>query len=310
MRKKTDETPEENTEEKSEEKSEEENKPKFKIVKRSSALKGESVAHGMKLPSEEITKAQLEFIKEMEKKELEKQEKEAALNAIESFIYDKKDKLYEEGGFSETATDEEKEQIQTALTGAEDWLWDVEEPTAKIYNEKLSELEKLTSKWLNRAKELKDRPKILKSFEEQFNATKHIVADVKKNNEKMPEDDKPLTDKEIETLEKKYQDAMNWKNETLAKQNELKDTDEPIMTYEKCFKKSEELRREVDYVIRKIKSFRPKPKKKEEEKKEDKAEDKTGDKSEEKKSEDTEKSDEKTTDAPKEDEVTHDSAEL
>jgi len=138
---------------------------------------------------------------------------EAALNAIESFIYDKKDKLYEEGGYSETATDEEKEEITKALSEAEDWLWDVEEPTAKIYGEKLSELEKLTAKWLNRAKELKDRPKILKSFEEQFNATKHIIADVKARNEKMPEDDRPFTDKEIETLEKKYEEIVNWKNQ-------------------------------------------------------------------------------------------------
>merc|ERR1712048_799267 len=211
----------------------------------------------------------------------------------------------------ETATQEEKDEVSKVLGEAEDWLWDVEEPTAKIYNEKLSELEKLTAKWLNRAKELKDRPKILKSFEEQFNATKHIIADVKKNNEKMPEDDRPFTDKEIETLEKKYEEIVNWKNETLAKQKEMKDTEEPVMTYEKCFKKSEELRREADYVIRKAKSWRPKPKKKEEDKKdESKSDEKTEEKAEDEEQQNNEEKSEEntTTDKPTEEEVTHDSA--
>merc|ERR1712066_748733 len=263
---------------------------------------------------EDSKKQQLALIIELEKKELEKQEREAALNAIESFIYEKKDKLYEEGGFSETATDEEKETIQAALSEAEDWLWDVEEPTAKIYNEKLAELEKLCSKWLARAREFKDRPKILKSFEEQFNSTKHILADITKNNEKLPEDDRPFTDKEIETLEKKYEEIVNWKNETLAKQKEMKDTEEPVMTYEKCFKKSEELRREADYVIRKAKSWRPKPKKKEEDKKdESKSDEKTEEKAEDDKSEEKEQQNEEdkseettTTDKPTEEQVTHD----
>merc|ERR1712066_289389 len=192
-------------------------------------------------------------------------------------------------GYQRRVHGEEKEEITKALSEAEDWLWDVEEPTSKIYGEKLSELEKLTAKWLNRARELKDRPKILKSFEEQFNATKHIIADVKKNNEKMPEGDRPFTDKEIETLEKKYEEIVNWKDETLAKQKEMKDTEEPIMTYEKCFKKSEELRREADYVIRKAKSWRPKPKKKEEDKKdESKSDEKTEEKTEDDKSEEKE----------------------
>merc|ERR1711879_536258 len=164
------------------------------------------------------------------------------------------------------------------------------------YNEKLSELEKLCGKWLARAREFKDRPRILKSFEEQFNNTKHIIADIKKNNEKLPDDDRPFTDKEITTLVDKYDEIMNWKNDTLAKQKETPDTEEPVMTYEKCFKKSEELRREVDYVLRKAKSWRPKPKKKEEEKKEDEAE------------KDTEKTEEPT-EAPKQEESTHDSGE-
>lgn len=295
---------EEKTEEKSDEQSEDSDnsEKKFKTVTFKSNLEGNSAYHGMKLPSKEIAEGQLEFIKDMEKKELEKEEKEASLNAIESFIYDKKDKLTEEGGYSETATEEEKEVIRAALTEAEDWLWDVEEPTSAVYNEKLAELEKISDKWLSRAKEFRDRPQIIKSFKDQFNATKHIIKDLRVKNAKLPEDDKMLTESEIDSLVKKYENTMEWQSEILAKQKAMKHTEEPVMTYEKCYKRSEELRREVDYVLRKAKSYRPKPKKKEE-KKDEKTEEKS-EKSEEKPDE------EKTTEAPKEEEVTHDSAEL
>merc|ERR1711957_297872 len=124
--------------------------------------------------------------------------------------------------------------------------------------------------------------------------------DVRVRNAKLPEDDKMVTESEIESLVKKYENVMEWQSEILAKQKAMKHTEEPVMTYEKCYKKSEELRREVDYVLRKAKSYRPKPKKKDE-KKDEKSE--KGEKSE-------EKSEEKSTEAPKEEEVTHDSAEL
>merc|ERR1712160_131345 len=105
-------------------------------------------------------------------------------------------------------------------------------------NEKLAELEKVSEKWLSRAK------------------------DVRVRNAKLPEDDKMVTESEIESLVKKYENVMEWQSEILAKQKAMKHTEEPVMTYEECYKKSEELRREVDYVLRKAKSYRPKPKKK------------------------------------------------
>merc|ERR1711879_434260 len=57
----------------------------------------------------------------------------------------------------------------------------------------------------------------------------------------------------------------------VKKQKELKDTDEPVLTLDAAIKESEKLRREVDFMIKKAKTWRPK--KKEEPKKDEKVKD-------------------------------------
>ena len=60
-------------------------------------------------------------LKELKKKEDEKKEREIALNSLESFIYETKDKLYDET-WQECSVDEERELIQTGFQEASDWL--------------------------------------------------------------------------------------------------------------------------------------------------------------------------------------------
>merc|ERR1711879_622624 len=99
---KTDETEEkdEKSEEKKEEKKEEEKKPKYRKVKRTVNLKSEStLVRNAAIPEEKL-KAQKQLLTELHKKEIAKRDRESALNALESFIYDKQDKLDQEG-FSE-----------------------------------------------------------------------------------------------------------------------------------------------------------------------------------------------------------------
>jgi len=299
--------PAEEAKEGDEKKEEEKPEPKYKTVKRSVTLAGEPKAHTGEMPAKEATEAMAAFLKKLQDAEAEKKAREAALNDIETFIYDKKDKLDLAGeGYAETVGEEEKEKIRTALTEADKWLWDVEEPTSAVYKEKLGELEKISAKWLNRAKEFQERPKILESFEDQFNHTRYLIQHIKKTHAEQPEDDRTFTDKEIETLETKYKEVMDWKNETKATQDSMDLTAEPVLTYAESFKKSEILRREADYVIKRAKSWRPKPKK-EEPKKEEKAGDepaKEGDKadstSDDKTKESSEKTEEKKSDTHEE----------
>merc|ERR1712048_604201 len=128
--------------------------PKYKTVKINENLNGEPESHIGGVPAKEATEAMAKFLKKLQDAEEEKKAREAALNAIETFIYDKKDKLELEGeGYAETVGEEEKEKIRTALSEADEWLWDVEEPTSQTYKDKLAELEKITKKWMSRAYE-------------------------------------------------------------------------------------------------------------------------------------------------------------
>ena len=259
--------------------------PKYKKVKSSVTLGSTHEFVNLINTNEEKIKAQVALLTMLENRELEKRQREEALNKLESLIYDKQDKLYAEGGYAETVSEEDREKFSAALSAASDFIWDVEEPTAKIYNDKTDELTEMMKEWVARAEEMKVRPKLLKDLEDHFNMTKSFLTAIKKTHSEQPEDDRTFTDKEIETLEEKYNEIVDWKNSTVKKQEELSPLEEPVITVKIVAEKSKALDREASYLAKKAKSWRPKPKK--EEKKEDEAKD------EEKKEEKAEKNNEK-----------------
>ena len=65
-------------------------------------------------------------------------------------------------------SEEEKETLRTTFSEESDWLWDVEEPTATDYQEKLTELKKATKSWSKRVEEANNRPEAIERLEESF----------------------------------------------------------------------------------------------------------------------------------------------
>lgn len=141
---------------------EEEEAPKYKKVKSSVTLSAEGEFTGTQFYTEGQLKLQNEVLNLLEKREEEKRAREAALNRLESLVYDRQAKLEEEGGFKETISEEDSGKYATALSQASDFIWDVEDPTAKIYNDKAEELETMMKDWMFRAEEYKNRPRYLK----------------------------------------------------------------------------------------------------------------------------------------------------
>lgn len=299
--KKEDAKTEEKAEDKSEEKAEEQ-KPKYRKIKSVVTLKSDSQYINVNLPSEDQLKAQVKVLTMLEEREIEKKEREAALNSLESFIYDKQDKLYEEGGYKETLSEEDREKFSASLSAASDFLWDVENPTAKIFKEKLTELEEMTKTWLYRADEHIKRPKLLQLLEDQFNHTRTFMNVVITQHEKQPEDDKTFTEKEISTLKGKYEEVIDWKNKTIEKQKSMALTEEPEFTEKLVYQKAQMLDRELNYMVKKAKSWKPKPPPKEE-KKDDKKDEKEEDKD--KKEESTEEKTEEKKEDSKEEKKDH-----
>lgn len=93
----------------------------------------------------------------------EKVRRETALNNLESYVIDAQQKLDSEE-YAVAATEKETEEIRKACAEISDWLYeDGFAATAEVYEEKLSELQKLTNDVYERVIEHRDRPEVLKA---------------------------------------------------------------------------------------------------------------------------------------------------
>lgn len=62
-------------------------------------------------------------------------------------------------------SDEKREELSAVMSEASDWIWDVEEPTAIVYQDKLAELKKATKEWRKRVDEYQRRPEIIENLQ-------------------------------------------------------------------------------------------------------------------------------------------------
>ena len=96
------------------------------------------------------------------------QQKADARNAVEEYVYNMREKLYELGEF---ITEDDKSAFGDLLTTTEDWLYDEgEDQPKKVYVEKLTELKKSGDPVIAREREFNERPK---AFNELGSAIVH-----------------------------------------------------------------------------------------------------------------------------------------
>ena len=66
-------------------------------------------------------------------------------------------------------SDDQKEVLTAVFSAASDWLWDVEDPTTVMYEDKLAELKKETRDWVKRVEENEKRPEAVERLEVSYN---------------------------------------------------------------------------------------------------------------------------------------------
>ncbi|XP_039259142.2 hypoxia up-regulated protein 1-like isoform X1 [Styela clava] len=229
---------------------------KVKKVKISAPVEKTISRNDFKGHSSDVFDASKEKLNELSATDALKAAREEAMNGLESYIYDKRDKLYQEQ-YEKALTSTEQEEITKALTEASDWLFDLEGDVApEVYKEKLKELRQLARPWLLRVKEREEFPSLLKDMETMFNYTTHFVSAI----DALPEDDQIYTEVEIKLIKKTLNDTITWKNETLALQNALDPSKENIMKPDDLKSKMGELNREVQYLLNKARTAKPKKK--------------------------------------------------
>ena len=137
-------------------------------------------------------------LKAIKEKEKEKKKRAAAINSLEAFIFDTKDKLTQ-SDFVKCSTEEEREKIKNKLDEADMWLSDADDSVeTKVFGEKLSELKAECKSVFFRLKEKNLRPKRLDDLKDVLNKSVDFLA----NTRNLTGENLPLTEVEWNTLDK------------------------------------------------------------------------------------------------------------
>merc|ERR1719317_59519 len=139
------------------EKSEEANEEnKSENAKKTENLTSVITTLDVKKPTEENVEKSQKKLKDLADIDAYKLAREVALNKLETYIYEKKDKLYTEE-YEEAMTEEERELITGKLNEASEWMeWLEEEVAPHVFDEKRKELKEVCRNWLLRVKTRKD----------------------------------------------------------------------------------------------------------------------------------------------------------
>ncbi|XP_063217680.1 hypoxia up-regulated protein 1 isoform X1 [Bacillus rossius redtenbacheri] len=195
-------------------------------------------------------------IEELNRFDEQKRRREAALNALESFVFDAQNKLNTEE-FQAAATPEEAEKIRSACQELSDWLYDEGEGAGvEAYEARLKELKALTGPLYRRVKEHRERPEALAALASMLNGSSNFLAGARNMSSQAEEG--MFTAVELETLERVIKETQEWKENMEAEQAKLTPQETPKLTLRQITDKMGVLDREVKYLVNKAKIWRPK----------------------------------------------------
>jgi len=155
---------------------------KIKIMKRKVSLSVVESFDGIvprPLVAEEIDQA-VERLRGMEEADAEVRKTEAAKNALESYIYESREKIGSDEGVAQVSTEDDRSAVSEKLTAMEDWLYEDEarDANATLLSNKIQELEEHVRPILKRAWEMEQRaqlPELIQKIRDGANQTLEYV---------------------------------------------------------------------------------------------------------------------------------------
>jgi len=188
----------------------------------------------------------------------------AALNDLESFVLERRPLLYEDEDefIMKVTTEEGRENLVALLTETEDWLFDVEDPTAGVFKAKMREVQKEVLPVFGRAYELSQRDYYVEETSKHIGVLREMVANLTSTHTWVNETEFVKLNESVDKFDE-------WFNKKVEEQNAKELTDEPAFRVEEIKKKVEKLGAEVKLI-----AVRPKPAEKKEKKKKKKKKDK------------------------------------
>ncbi|XP_030379485.1 hypoxia up-regulated protein 1 [Scaptodrosophila lebanonensis] len=202
---------------------------------------------------------------------------ESAFNALESHIIEVQQKLDEEQ-YGSCATDAEKEKLLSECSTLSEWLYeDHENPVPELYEDKLTQLKKLSNVFLARHWEHEERPEAIKALKGMIDGADKFLLTARNLTKDINPDKDVFTQVEIDTLIKVISETNEWVETEKAAQNKLKRNAEVRLTVKDITEKMALLDREVKYLVNKIKIWKPKAKPADKEKTKETEKDGSGD---------------------------------
>ncbi|XP_029647908.1 hypoxia up-regulated protein 1 [Octopus sinensis] len=194
---------------------------------------------------------------ELKKKDEEKRALEHSKNELESYIFDMQDKLSQED-YIQCSTEEQREAIRKECSDSSDWLYEQDDSTkTEEYVKRLNILKAASKDLLFRVKEMRDRPVMLDTLKSLLNHTEYFYKNLYNHTFG---DDPVFTQVEVNTLGKLINETYAWRKNILAEQAKTPLHEKPKLLTEDIALKIRDLDREVNYLVYKAKSYRPKPK--------------------------------------------------
>jgi len=180
-----------------------------------------------------------------------------ARNALESYIYDMRDKIH--SSLSNYCTDAERDTLSRDLENSENWLYEEGFDAVKsVYVNKLAELKKIGYPIEERASEERSRPAA-------FNHLKEVIEKFMKFLSSNDEKYSHITPEEKSTCRSKCDETSNWMYSMMEKQGDLALNVNPCVKSVDIMAKSRELQTACNPIMNK----RPPPPPKKEAKKEE-----------------------------------------
>lgn len=149
-----------------------------------------------------------------------------AFNDVEAYILTYRTPIADEHEFILKVSEEsEREEILTILTETEDWLYELENPTLEILQNKYKELKEKVDPINIRAHELKNRKSGIQTIRDEIKGLYTSLADMKYTKSWIPED-------EIDALKAKIENWEGWLKENVKKQKKQSTKEQPLFLIE------------------------------------------------------------------------------
>ncbi|CBY19557.1 unnamed protein product [Oikopleura dioica] len=227
--------------------------PKKVVKKFSVNLESSAENHGLEFVSGSERESINEQIKALDQADADRLAKEKSFNDLESFIYDRQDKLYREG-WTDAISEEKREEVAAALTAASDWLWDVEEPTSVTFDDKLAELKTLTRDWERRYDEHEKRPEAVERLEKMITGMRELFLETYKN---QTGEGLALSQENVFELSEKLDKVADWLKEKTDGQAALAAHEDPALKVMDIQVKEKTLANAGEVLYKKIRMWRP-----------------------------------------------------